>query len=172
MKLACLAALLIVATAPVSAQVLSQPALPDTELAKMRGGIALPGGANVAIGIVIDTQVDGALALRTVFSTETPGVSAYAGSGATAIGAGGVATSLGRATLTQGQGGSTAALAGADLAVQQMIGQSTGTIVANTANNRVIDTITTINIDLHGQILPPGITSAIESVARSVADRR
>lgn len=51
----------------------------DYELATMRGGIRLPDGTDVAIGVAIETQVNGVVALRTQFSTSQPGVQVYAG---------------------------------------------------------------------------------------------
>lgn len=57
----------------------SPPAVPDRELAAMRGGLMLPNGLNVAIGIDIQTRIDGVLALHTIFSSEPPvtGVRVY-----------------------------------------------------------------------------------------------
>lgn len=202
----------------------------DAALQAMRGGIALPGGLNVAIGIAIETRVDGMLALRTQFSTETPGIQVYAGSPAVGTSAGGsaaaasttptiqydrnaigttvvlmpaatfnainvgngagstiaapagsplpvsvggpgVATALGAVRLLGTATGNIAELAGPNLVIQQAIGQATGAIVANSGNNRAIDTATFVGIDVRGAIFPSGLTSSIERAAQAVADR-
>ncbi len=203
----------------------------DAALQTMRGGIALPGGLNIAIGIAIETRVDGVLALRTQFSTETPGIQVYAGgpwAGATAsgsataaaatsptiqydrnaigttvvlwpaatfnavkvgsgaganapvptmaplpvsVGGPGVATAFGTVRLLGTATGNIAELTGPDLVIQQAIGQATGAIIANSANNRAIDTATFVGIDVRGAIFPSGLTSSIEHAAQAVADR-
>ena len=69
----------------------------DSALATMRGGIRLPDGTDVAIGVAIETQVNGVVALRTQFSTLQPGVQVFAGGRPAATGgaaAGGVATPI------------------------------------------------------------------------------
>jgi len=203
----------------------------DATLQTMRGGVALPGGLNVAIGIAIETRVDGQLALRTQFSTETSGIQVYAGGSAagtsaaggvaaaartspsiqydrnaigttmllvpattfnainvgsgtgnslpaatgtalpTSVGGPGVFTALGTVRLLGTATGNIAELAGPDLVIQQAIGQATGAIVANSANNRAIDTATFVSINVRGAIFPSGLTSSIESVAQAVANR-
>ena len=56
-----------------AAQLWGSPAVvADIELATMRGGVMLPDGLNVDIGIDIQTQVNGVLALHTVLSTAAP----------------------------------------------------------------------------------------------------
>ncbi|MGI4879703.1 MAG: hypothetical protein ACRYG4_19680 [Janthinobacterium lividum] len=207
--------------------------LPDAQLAEMRGGILLPNGTSVVVGIALETRVDGMLALRTQFSTETPGVQVFAGGPGTTIvnlpettipgsqngvpevridrGATGtvigavpatlvttvrlgvgsdaeaarlpgvavpvtengpaIATALGAVRLVRTAGGTITELNGPNLAVQQLVGQATGTIVANTASNRVIDNATWVNVAVNGNLLPSGLTSSIESVAQAVAAR-
>ena len=200
--------------------------VPDLALAAMRGGILLANGTNVAIGIALETRVDGIVALRTQFSTETPGVQVFSGGSRPAsdgtampemrspnlpdirIVRNGIGTTIGVApnvTLGQMRVSSAAAeaagtplalddnrssvtafgtvqamrtatgtivrLTGPDLSIQQSIGQAIGTIVANTASNRVIDTVTAVNIDLRGMVVPAGMTSALEAVAIAVAGR-
>lgn len=63
---------------PVAANPFGAP-VADSELATMRGGIRLPDGTDVAIGVAIETQINGIVALRTQFSTLQPGVQVYAG---------------------------------------------------------------------------------------------
>ncbi|RYF05639.1 MAG: hypothetical protein EOO77_28175, partial [Oxalobacteraceae bacterium] len=58
----------------------SNPApVPDRELATMRGGVLLPNGLNVAVGIDIQTRIDGVLALHTIYTSEqpNPGIRVY-----------------------------------------------------------------------------------------------
>ena len=208
-------------------------ALPDARLADMRGGIQLPHGTRCVVGIAPETRVEGMLALRTQFSTETPGVQVFAGGPGTTIvdlpettipgnqngapdvridrdatgtvvgavpativtnvrlGTGSdseatrlpgvavpvaengaaVATALGVVRLVRTAGGTITELNGPNLAVQQLVGNATGIIVANTASNRVIDNVTWVNVAVSGNLLPSGLTSSIESVAQAVADR-
>lgn len=76
----------------------------------------------------------------------------------------GVQTALGTVTLSQDAGGIVAQLSGADLAVRQFVGAGTGSIVVNTADNRVIDTATTLNLELQGQALPGNIAGALNGL--------
>ena len=200
--------------------------LPDQALAGMRGGILLPNGTNVVIGIALETRVDGIVALRTQFSTEVAGVQVFSGGApnadsgtATPVTTGlslpdirivrtGIGTTIGMTpTVSIGQinvgsvatdstgaplnldgnrsvatpfgtvqamrtaTGTVVQLTGPDLSIQQSIGQAIGTVVANRANNRIIDTITAVNIDLRGSVMPAGMTSALEAVAIAVAAR-
>ncbi len=52
----------------------------EADLAEMRGGFALPGGIDIALAVQMDTAVDGALVLRTVFTASqgTPTLAVYA----------------------------------------------------------------------------------------------
>ena len=59
----------IVVTAPLFA---GSPRVADRELAAMRGGMRLPNGLDVAIGIDIQTRIDGQLALHTSYESEGP----------------------------------------------------------------------------------------------------
>ncbi|TRW17233.1 hypothetical protein [Glacieibacterium frigidum] len=216
----------MIAAALVAATLFSAVPLPDPVLAAQRGGILLPDGSSVAIGIALETRIDGVLALRTMFSTETSGVQVFAGNGQAASddgttpattgwmmpevritrtgvgttiaaapaagvsqirfgtvtaapsgpaldldGGRSVATQFGTVQALQTANGTIVQLTGPDLTVQQSIGQAIGTVVANTADNRIIDTVTSVNIDLRGMVIPSGMTSALEAVAISVATR-
>ena len=46
--------------------------LSDEALARMRGGVNLPNGLDVAIGIDIQTRIDGVLVLHTVYNSDGP----------------------------------------------------------------------------------------------------
>lgn len=139
---------------PASAQLFAGEApLPDAQLAKERGRFTLPGGVRVAIGIAIETRLNGDLLLRTAVNSETPGVSVTQGAGVLTI------SRTGSNTIAQ--------VSANNIAVSQLVGASVGTIIANTGNDRVIDTVTTVNIDLSGQVLPPNFLSTLEGATRA-----
>jgi len=193
------------------------PRLPDPALAELRGGISLPNGLQVAIGIDIQTRVDTVLVLHTVYASDGPtaGVRVYT----EAVDPGRVApgtvvvrnpgenwgpsvvvtrtpaagTSIvpgpasspaavnlveadpgswlngidqtpipldangaptlrheGSLRLTADANGSVVQLETSDLQVRHLIGQATGTAIANTGNDRAVETISSVNIDLQG----------------------
>lgn len=206
-------------------RVLAAPIVPDPVLATMRGGIDLANGLAVAIGVDIQTRVDGLLLLHTVYASDGPdaGVRVYTdgrdgdrtapgtiavnipgNSGAAAIivdrsptgttvvvGSGSqaakvnlvnadpgqwlnangqtpVAVTVGGAPVTQGPGtfrvdtddsGAVVTLDASMLQIRHLIGQATGVSVANTANNRAIDTVSSVNVDLQG--VSPGLMSSL-----------
>ncbi|RYG33467.1 MAG: hypothetical protein EON93_09575 [Burkholderiales bacterium] len=172
--------------------------LADDRLDQIRGGFVLPNGMDLAIGIDIQTLVNGALALRTEFRTGNGGVPLlFTGAGApsavpadegghvTAVrglgmirlvdgsptpNASGVgqqrielspngpaaAIPLGSVLLAKDEAGSIVVLQGEGLEVRHMIGSVVGSLVANTADNRSIETIVTVNVDLHNSAVPIG----------------
>ncbi|WP_230482265.1 hypothetical protein [Sphingomonas sp. Leaf21] len=200
--------------------------VPDRELATMRGGLMLPNGLNVAIGIDIQTRIDGVLALHTIFSSEAPGVRVFTngatgqaqvpgtvtvgtgepdwptvsvsrtptGTIVTAPGAGSpgvnivsgpttgwldasgqtpvpvtpngpaVAASSGTIRLTSDDRGSQVQLLTPTTEIRHLVGQATGAVVSNTANDRVIDTVSTVNVNLVG--LPAGLMNGVLMVNR------
>lgn len=187
----------------------------DDELDRARGGFILPNGMDVAVGIDIQTLVNGTLALRTVLNTADNGLPVvFAGTGGTSstpsgegnstvvpgvgvvrvvegpappaeAGAGqqaieltpngpAVLTQLGSVQLAKDEAGSIVVLNGDSLELRHMIGNFTGTLVANTANDRSIDTVVTVNIDLQNSAVPVGNAMlrwesiAVESVGRSI----
>ena len=98
-------ALIAAVTSPPAAVVPLREAVvvPDSDLADMRGGILLPNGLTIAIGIDIQTRIDGVLALHTIYSSETPtnGVRVYTdGTDSPSI-------APGSTTVTTGGGGTT-----------------------------------------------------------------
>ena len=190
------------------------PRVPDAKLATMRGGLRLPNGLDVSIGIDIQTRVDGLLVLHTLYASDGPvsgtrvytdgrdgdrlapgttvvttsdtggspvimtdrsptgtTISVTPASGAstvnlvngaqstwltaqgqtevpvTANGAP-VTTGPGTFTLTTTDAGTIATLDTGDLRISHLVGQATGAVIANTANDRAIDTISSINVDL------------------------
>lgn len=227
MRYLLLPALLMTSPALASSPLLdSHVRVSDADLATMRGGIRLPSGADVAVGIAIETQVNGTLALRTQYSTEQSGVRVYAGgpalvqsdvseespptptiiydrnaAGSTvtvassqpalnvsmapsgvlppapgealpvAVDGRAVPTSLGNISLSQSASGFTTTLASPTLLVQQLIGNATGVVVANTANDQVINTQTWVSVDIQGFVPPPGLASTLAQAASAVAQR-
>jgi len=205
--------IVVVAPAP---RPFDAPRLSDPALAALRGGISLPNGLQVAIGIDIQTRVDNVLVLHTVYASDGPaaGVRVYtdgvdaqrtapgtvvvrnpgesgfpnvmvtrspAGTTVTPGNAAPASTvnlvnadpgtwlngidqipvpleengapavrPEGSFRLTADANGSEVRLETSDLQVRHLIGQATGTAVANTANNRAVETISSVNIDLQG----------------------
>ena len=70
----------------------------------------------------------------------------------------------GEVRLSAAAGGAVVTLSGGDLTVQQLVGRSTGVVVANTASNRAIDTVSAINVDLQG--LSAGALGGLFAVQR------
>ncbi|MEH3103765.1 MAG: hypothetical protein PGN12_07640 [Sphingomonas phyllosphaerae] len=201
--------------------------VPDSELAKMRGGLMLPNGLNVAIGIDIQTRIDGVLALHTIFSSEAQGVRVFTdgrtspsevpgtvtvetgdpswptvtvsrtptGTTVTAPVAGAPASvnivsgpttgwldasgqtpvpvvangpaveaSSGSIRLTSDERGSQVQLLTPTTEIRHLVGQATGAVISNTANDRVIDTVSTVNVNLVG--LPAGLMNGMLLVNR------
>ncbi|WP_019831042.1 hypothetical protein [Sphingomonas sp. PR090111-T3T-6A] len=217
----------IVVKAPAPAPaVFDSPRVPDSELSEMRGGFNLPDGLDIAIGIDVQTRIDGALALHTVYNSEGPdaGIHAYSGDNGPASSSGGtsvpgtaagasvsvsrsasgatvvstpstpavtiasnaspastggnalpltangapVQTASGSYSLSSTDRGDVVTYAGPSIEVQHLIGQATGVVIANTANNRTIDTASTINIDM--QNVPVAAISSAFLAARAAFD--
>lgn len=201
--------------------------VPDRELATMRGGLMLPNGLNVAIGIDIQTRIDGVLALHTIFSSEAAGLRVFTdgttspseapgtvtvatgdpnwptvsvsrtptGTVVTAPAAGApaavnivsgptagwldaagetpvsvtangpaVAAGPGAIRLTSDDRGSQVQLVTPTTEIRHLVGQATGAVISNTANDRVIDTVSTVNVNLVG--LPAGLMNGVLMVNR------
>ncbi|UZK67767.1 hypothetical protein [Sphingomonas sp. M1-B02] len=230
------------ATAPVeidaclTACIATAERVPDTLLAQMRGGVELPNGLNVAIGIDIQTRVDGVLVLHTVYTSDGPnaGIRVFTNGtnqvplppGATTVrtsSSGGIpivtvdrspagttivpgrsinasnvnVVNSGPETWPSGQGetpvpvtangpsvaaapgafrietsdtGAAVILASPSLEIRQLVGSATGIVVANAADNRSIETVSAINVELQGvspQLLAGAFAAqrmAVESV--------
>lgn len=60
----------------------------------------------------------------------------------------------GSVQLTKDDNGSTVSLHGESFEIRHMIGNFTGSLVANSANNISIDTVTTVNVDLKNSTVP------------------
>jgi hypothetical protein len=207
-------------------------ALNDAELDQQRGGMELPNGMDVRIGIELSTRVNGDVVLRSVLSSGESAAGqqvnvftggANAGNGpvvaingaasfrintgansgvdtaqvrieptATGISitpntspnasvelmvvpvtqeSGPVTTAFGNITLQRSSMGTTVSLVAPDLVIQHMIGTATGQLVANTANNRVIDNSTVFNVDIANA--SPALGSSLMQVnAAAIASAR
>lgn len=76
-----------------------------------------------------------------------------------------VQSDLGSVTIEQTKSGSVVILKGPDLEIQHMTGNSTGVLIANTLDNRAIDTVATVNISLSDSAVPVGnIMLRIDSI--------
>lgn len=210
------------------------PAVPDAALARMRGRLALPNGLDVAIGIDIQTRVDGVLVLHTIYASEgaAPGVRVFTdgtdaqplapatvtvsspavpgapllvvdrsptgttivptesrapttvnlvnGDPGTWLDASGqipvpvtrngppVTIAPGAVTLTGDERGAVVTLDAPGLRIQQLIGQATGVVVANSGDNRTIETVSSVNVDLQG--LSPTLLSGVFAAQRAVLE--
>jgi hypothetical protein len=132
----------------------------DATLDKLRGGVRLPDGTDVTVGVAIETRVNGELVLRTALNSEALGAQVTS-----APGFGGV-----RVETTPG--GQMVTLVGPSLELRHLVGEATGAVVANTANNRVIDTLTVVNVELRdaGALVAPTMFQ-IEAIALDAATR-
>jgi len=83
-----------------------------------------------------------------------------------------VSTPSGTVQLVKDGGGSQVILNGNSLELHQMIGSLTGSIVANTANDRTIDTVVTINVDVQNSgLLAGNAVLRADSIALDTAGR-
>lgn len=151
----------LAAANPFGVSPVSEQALSD-----MRGGFELPNGMIVSVGVQIDTYVDRSLALRTVLNVAdktNSGLEITLPS----------ASDLGAISIVQTSDGSAVILKGADLEIQHLTGSSTGVVIANTLDNRVIDTVATVNVSLSDSAVPVGnILLRIESVVLDAVGAR
>lgn len=208
--------------------------VPDAVLARMRGGVRLPNGLDLSLGIDIQTRVDGQLALHTVYASDGahPGIRVYtdgekpvsvapttatitsgpmqgiptlvvdrsptgttivpasasaattvnlvngdpstwlSGEGQTEIpvtpNGPSVAAAPGDVGLVVDKGNATVTLKTPTLEVEQLVGQATGVVVANTADNRAIDTVSSVNVDLQG--LSPALLASTFAAQRAALE--
>ena len=208
--------------------------VPDRKLAIMRGGLRLPDGLDIGIGIDIQTRVNGALILHTIYSSDGPnaGIKVYTdgtsaastapttvnvtapatasaptiivdraptgttvsaqtqsvpvnlnlvqgtpstwldGSGQNMVAVtpnGPAVSSEGNAIkLTTDSQSAAVTLDGPGLEIQHLVGQATGIVVANTGNDRVIDTVSSINVNLQG--ISPVLMSSFFTANRIATD--
>lgn len=83
-----------------------------------------------------------------------------------------VSTPSGTVRLLSDDSGSQVVLNGDSLELRHMIGNFTGSVVANTANDRSISTVVTVNVDLQNSAVPLGnALLRLESIAMEAASR-
>ena len=103
-----------------------------------RGGFILPGGIDLDLVVRQETSIDGELVLRSSFELAegAPVVSIEQ-------------VSQGVSVQTEGDDATTrVTVAVPGTQVSHLAGQATGSIIANTANDRTISTVTSVDLDL------------------------
>lgn len=159
-------ALFAFVAAPVAAQ---SPfgdvaAMDEAALANERGGFILPGGIDIDLAIQQETSIDGELVLRStyVLAEGGPVVSIEQVSQGVSVRTDGDDTSS-RVTIT---------VPGTE--VSHLMGRATGSVITNTADDRTISTVTTIDLDLSrmavgsiGSLMPTLGTLAQDSASFS-----
>lgn len=113
-------------------------AMDDAALATERGGFELPGGMDLDFAVFQETRIDGELVLRSTYAlTDTgPVVSVEQVSENADL------------DVIEDANGSRVSIALDGTRVSHLAGQATGSVILNTANNRIIDTVTTVDLDL------------------------
>ncbi|MCK0127366.1 hypothetical protein [Erythrobacter sp. F6033] len=134
----------------------------DAELAEQRGGFVLPGGIDIGIAITQETSINGQLLFRTSYRIDDTGPVISVDR----VGDGISVTTTGDPTRTQ------LSVEVPGTAVSHLIGRTTGSVIANTANDRTIDTITTIDLDLSNMTVGSvgSLFPRLGSIARQTAD--
>lgn len=136
----------------------------------VNGALALRSVLNTATGTPVVFVGNGSVVTGSAGTGATAGgVVVHVGDTSTAIQAGAgqqevtltpngpaVSTPSGSVQLVKDGSGSQVILNGNSLELRQMIGSLTGSIVANTADNRTIDTVVTVNVDVQNSGLLAG----------------
>ena len=151
---------------------LAAASVPDTELAAQRGGFTLPSGIDVALTVQTQTSVNGVEVLRSVFRAEQgpPTLTVYAPrDGQSAAVDTGTASDGGVVVQTARGGQLNAELRGSDLSITHLAGTAFGSAIANSGNDRTIDTQTSVGLDLHnaGATLLASAALRVEDVANA-----
>jgi hypothetical protein len=165
-----LVGLLLLTSLPAAAPVFPQAQpLSDEELGGTRGGFTLPNGLEVALAVITETRIDGQLAVRSSYRIDdgAPVVLVQGRDPATGLlvtvdpdSPDGTATADGVIRLQGSPGGSRIVLNGDRIDVTHLSGRAIGSVIANSANNRAIDVLTTVQIDI-GNATPELIGSAM-----------
>ncbi|MFS0772607.1 hypothetical protein [Sphingomonas sp. 1P08PE] len=127
----------------------------DAQKAGMQAGAGTP-ALNNGVSVLFDRRTGTQIVMPTVNAIRgTTGseqaTPAELGIAPIVLTAGGpaVATPDGTVTLTRLPNGSQVTLAGDQIGIAHLVGQSVATAITNAGNDRTIDTVTTIGIDLH-----------------------
>lgn len=159
-----LVAMLAIMAAPAAAQSPFDDvvAMDDSQLAEERGGFSLPGGIELDMTIRQETSVDGELLLRSsyVLSDDGPVVSFEQVSEGFTV------------TAVEEEAGGRIVIEMPGTQVSHLMGRATGSIIENTADNRTISTITTVDLDLSrmevgsiGSLIPTLGSLAVETAS-------
>ena len=136
----------------------SAPPVSIEKLGNLRGGVKLPNGMDVMVGVQIETRVNGELALHTVLNIADPTKAALEIFAPPS-------QALGSIRVAQRDTGSVVILQGPNLEIQHLTGNATGILVANTLDNRAIDTVATVHVSLADSAVPIGnILLRMESI--------
>jgi hypothetical protein len=175
----------LAAAAPAAAQAGAfgnRAPLAPAELETMRGGFTGPGGLQIAIAVQSETSLNGVAVLRTIFLAESGRGSlsvfgrAEGGDALTRLDIGNDGISVTTAdgvVRVDRSAGSRIQLSGQDFDVRHLAGGPFGSIVANSGNDRSIDTNTVVDISIaNATAFNLGSTlSRVDGIATDVSTR-
>lgn len=133
------------ANAPLPVPLFASSPLDDEELAQARGGFELPSGVEIAFGAVVTTSVDGLRLLETRLQLEADGLAAATASAPAEVS---VRIDGGSAKSAVSSDELVAIVELPDLTVRHSVGREISSVVVNTADNRVVDTRLSINLQM------------------------
>lgn len=133
-------AMLAMMASPVAAQSPfgDEAVMDEAELADARGGFLLPNGIELEMAVSQETSIDGELVLRSsyVLADGAPVVSIEQLSQNVSV------------STEESDTGNRITITLPGTRVSHLAGRATGSVIENTADNRQISTITTVDIDL------------------------
>ncbi len=143
--------------APASGSSGPQVSLPATSgtgnvQSNMSGGQGVSVSVDRATGTTIIQPAYGPASAPAVSIGSAPSAAAAVdNSGLVAVtpAAGGVETGAGMVSVASTGDGARVTLDGAGFSISHLVGAATGSVIANAANDRTIDTVTNVQIDLH-----------------------
>jgi hypothetical protein len=152
------AALLLLVALPANAPVYPDTAaMTDPQLAAARGGFDLPNGLQIMLAVTTETRIDGQLSVRSSWQVANgaPVLTVQGRDPSTGqlvtldptVG-GGVITADGVIRLQNGPDGARVLLNGTGIDVAHLAGRALGSVISNSANDRVVDVLTTVQIDI------------------------
>jgi hypothetical protein len=156
MRNSAIVALALLALPAIASASPFKTAVGDPALAQIRGGFTLPGGLEVRLGIDTQTRIDGQLVLQSTFKIDQ-GPPRFVVQARNAAGdlmpteirvEQSVIAKDGVLTLTRAGANTRLLLDGQQTDVTHLIEGGTGSIVTNIADNRAIDVVTTIGLQI------------------------
>ena len=174
-RVASLLLALAATAAPALASPFGKAPVSDADLGEMRGGFLLPGGLDVSIAVQSSTSVNGTPLLRTIFTAGGGGASlsvfGQGEGGLTPVNLSGNTgqTSSGNVRVEGSGSGSQVILSAPAIDIRHLAGSAYGSIIANRADDVVIDTDTVIDIQL-GNATPLNIGSSMLRVDALAGD--